>query len=277
MAKVLLASTCALFLAVGLPRPPCARAESPKALDKAAKKACLSGDPRKGAEILTQLFVDTEDATYLFNLGRCYEQNHRWQEALDAFREYKRKAPKVSRVVAADTDKHIADCEIFLAKEEAKTMPQPTPAPVGQGATAAPVPMNALPSQAMAPLPPTDVATASVPVATPAASGAGLRIAGIVVGGVGVATAVAGLLFNLQANSLADEVNQHYSRSKDSTRSSYETLSWVGYGVGAAAIVAGGICYVLGVRQRSASAAGAVGVVPAIGREQAGLVLQGAF
>jgi hypothetical protein len=32
--------------------------------------ACLSGDYTKGVAILSELFVDTKDPTYLFNQGR---------------------------------------------------------------------------------------------------------------------------------------------------------------------------------------------------------------
>ena len=51
-------------------------------LDKQAMKACLSGDYQKGVSILADLFVETGDATYLWNQGRCYEQNHRYEDAI---------------------------------------------------------------------------------------------------------------------------------------------------------------------------------------------------
>jgi len=252
--------------------PPSARAADPASLDKRARKACLTGDFRKGAEILSQMYIDTGEATYLFNLGRCYEQNHRWQEALDAFREYRRKAGNLSPAEAADTEKHIADCELFLAKEEAKRSP-PTPPVVAPGVAASSA--SALPaSEASGPV--AGVATEAAPAAA-GGGGAGLRTVGIVLGAAGAASLVAGLLLNLQANRLADEVNDDYSRSKASTRSTYETLSWIGYGVGAAALVAGGISYGVGVKRRGASAASAPTVSPVVGPQRAGLILQGAF
>ena len=48
----------------------------------AAKKACLSGDTRKGTEILADLFIDTNDANHIFNQGRCYEQNGEKSQAI---------------------------------------------------------------------------------------------------------------------------------------------------------------------------------------------------
>ena len=44
--------------------------------------ACLSGDYTKGVAILSELFVDTKDPTYLFNQGRCFEQNRRYDDAI---------------------------------------------------------------------------------------------------------------------------------------------------------------------------------------------------
>ena len=49
-----------------------ARAARVDARERAAKKACLTGDAAKGVEILADLFIDTDDATYIFNQGRCF-------------------------------------------------------------------------------------------------------------------------------------------------------------------------------------------------------------
>lgn len=92
-----------------------AASAKPKALERAAKKACLSGDYTKGVSILADLFVDTNNPTYLFNQARCYEQNLRYVEAAERFREYLRKAPQVGDSEKADVEKHIADCESAAA------------------------------------------------------------------------------------------------------------------------------------------------------------------
>jgi hypothetical protein len=59
-----------------------------QAKERAAKKACLTGDPEKGVAILADLFIDTDDLAYIFNQGRCYEQNRRYEDAIGRFREY---------------------------------------------------------------------------------------------------------------------------------------------------------------------------------------------
>jgi hypothetical protein len=64
---------------------PAAGAEDQKVKERAARKACLSGNFAQGVEILSDLFIDTRDPTYIFNQGRCFEQNNRYDEALGRF------------------------------------------------------------------------------------------------------------------------------------------------------------------------------------------------
>jgi hypothetical protein len=142
---------CSLFLA----RP----ALAASAKERVAKKACLSGDYVKGVSILAQLFVDTNDSTFLYNQGRCYEQNVRYWEAAERFREYLRKAGKLSAEERADVDKHIADCEAASRRAQPQAAsaasPEPVPTVVPQS-SAAPEPhaQNIAPPQPVVSPPP---------------------------------------------------------------------------------------------------------------------------
>src|SRR5450631_2643141 len=71
-----------------------ARAQDARELQ--AKEACLGGHPDKGIELLAQLYAETNDPTYIYNQGRCFEQNGKASDALTRFREYLRKAPGLS-------------------------------------------------------------------------------------------------------------------------------------------------------------------------------------
>jgi hypothetical protein len=107
--------------------------------------------------------------------------------------------------------------------------------------------------------------------------GSGLRIAGIATMAVGAAGIAGGVVLTLKANSLASQLessNTSYSRNKESTRASYETLAWVSYGVGAACVAGGAILYYLGHSQAQSAQ---VALVPVAGPGQVGAVLQGAF
>jgi hypothetical protein len=241
-----------------------------QARDKAAKKACLTGDFHKGAEILADLYLETNDPTYLFNHARCLELNHRCADANDRFIEYMRKSPHLSQDEKLDVEKHIADCKGQISGE---TVPQHAPA-----ALIAPTPAPMV--QAPAVQPTVDLAASASP--SPVASGgSGLRTAGIVTGAAGVVALGVGVFCNLKVNSLSDELNTlrqngGWNQSKESSRNSYVTLGWIGYGVGAAALVTGTTLYILGASKKTESTA-TVAIGPVLLPGVAALSLQGTY
>ncbi len=257
--------------------PAFARGESLEHQATQARKACLSGDYPKGVSILSDLFVKTEDPNYIYNQGRCFEQNGRWEEAIPRFEEYLR-LTKDSHATAdrATAEGHIADCQAKLGKTATVAPPAP--------ATAEPTPTTPVTQQQPVVLP------QPIPAPTPAAApvtlrsstatstdGSGLRVAGIAVASVGAASLLTAVALNLKANSMADDLNQPtgYSRSKVSQRSTYETMSWVGYGVGSACLVGGAIVYYVGyLRNHDASQ---VALLPSFSPDHVGLSLHGAF
>jgi hypothetical protein len=109
--SIILALPIAVMLVV-----PSTHAAGLDSKERAAKKACLNGDSAKGVSILTDLYVDTNDATYIFNQGRCLEQNSRYKDAIARFREYLRKAGDQTEAERAAVQKHIDDCEALLKK-----------------------------------------------------------------------------------------------------------------------------------------------------------------
>jgi hypothetical protein len=241
------------------------------AMEKAAKKACITGDVRKGIDILGDLFVETNDATYIYNQGRCFEQNHRWEDAIDRFKEYLRKVPDLSATERASVEGHISDCQV----EQAKLAP-PSAAPI---ATPAPAPF---PAAAAAPPPSTETVNLMATPTPPAVDkhfGSRLRIAGIVTASVGALALAGGLVCNLQANSLASDLNgPTYDRGKASTRDTYVTLGWVGYGVGAAALATGATLFFLGGRSgTTAGTSTTVSLTPAFAPGLASLSLRGSY
>jgi hypothetical protein len=248
-----------------------ARAAEKEGKERAAKTACLAGDAAKGVALLAELYVSSNDPIYLFNQGRCFEQNGKYAEAIVRFREYQRKNKQAGNVTDEEADRHIAECQAFLDRDKAPA-PQPVAPP------SAPVPQPASPNNPP-PLPPTVAKQPQTEILQPA-PGSGLRAAGIAGMAVGVAGVAIGVVLNLRANSLADEVESSptsYDRSKVSTRSSYETLAWVSYGLGATCLVGGAVLYYLGQRQSTARSASSVALRPAVGPGQLGAVLEGAF
>ena len=248
------------------------KAQGRQPQERAARKACLSGDYTKGVAILSELFVDTKDPTYLFNQGRCFEQNHRYEDALSRFEEYLRAAQgNLDAADQAAAEKHIADCKDRLPPDQSSKAQASAPQQF-----VPPPPTPASPPEPSAY--PVSTSIAAQPEVQPPHSGAGLRVAGIVTASVGVAAAVAGVILNLKVNSMVKDMDTTVGdyESRNSDRKNYQTMAWIGYGAGAACVVTGAILYGFGLRTDGSSST-SVALLPAIGRGQAGALLTGGF
>jgi hypothetical protein len=260
--RILLVLVPALFSArVGL-------AESRDAKERTARTACLAGDPAQGVRLLSELFVATMDWSFIYNQGRCFEQNRRYEDAIGRFQEYLRAGTKLTKAEKAGAQKHIDDCKELLASEGAQAA-QGAPAAATPPVAAAPVAQAAVVTTLTAPIPQPNPPT-------PSTSGYGLRTAGILTASVGGAALVAGIILNYESRSLATDLKKTdgYTPDKESDRKTYETFSWVGYGVGAACVASGAILYIVGSRSASAPS---VAFVPAFAPDYAGAVVKGAF
>jgi hypothetical protein len=253
-----------------------ATAASQQAQERAARKACLSGAYTKGVDILADLFVSTKDLTYIFNQGRCFEQNRRYEDAIGRFREYLLAGKgKLNQTDKSAAEQHIANCNDMLAQDRGSS---PTPTVPQAFAPAQPA-VAPSPEPAAAPEPSTLVVTQPETQPVPASSGVGLRVGGIIAASLGVASLGAGVLFNLKANSMISDMKatvDGFSTSKNSEHDTYKTLAWVGYGVGAACVITGVILYGVGLKAKSGSAT-SVALVPTVGAGQAGAVFAGLF
>ena len=239
------------------------RAANREAKERAAKRACLNGESTKGVQILTDLYIDTSDPTYIYNQGRCYEQNNHYEEAIGRFREYLRKISSTTdadKADAASAQKHITDCEALLGRKVAAPAPPPTPEP--------PKPQ---PEPTAPRLPEPTVKLDQSPSPTGASpAGRGLRVAGIVTAAVGAAALAAGVALNFKANGMIDDLQNRYDSGSYSSSKHYRTMSQIGYGAGAVCLAGGALLYYLGVR-------GGVAVAPAVARGTAGVTLTGGF
>jgi hypothetical protein len=237
-----------------------------QAQERQARKACLTGDYASGVAILSDLFLDTKNPIHLFNQGRCFEVNRRFEEAIGRFEEYLRLVPSSpsSSSDKAEAEKHIASCRESLAKERA-TMPPP---------------VATTPSASPFPAPANPVVVEPQPLSSPVQDRRGLRIAGIVTASVGVAAVVSGVLLNVKANSMVSDMQAgvgSYTAGKESDQKSYRTLSWVGYGIGGACLVAGAVMYGIGWRSGSRASSGGIAILPAVAPGQTGALLTGVF
>jgi tetratricopeptide (TPR) repeat protein len=236
------------------------------------------------------------DPNFLYNLAQVYRRKGEIKRALDLYKNYMRKVP--NGPLRDEVEEKIS----ALQKQIDEAAAKPAVAPI-EPAAAAPVPAppggvavpgneppiqqtpvspspNPTPAQTLAP--PTPVAAPAptvVDVSSPSSSpGRGLRTAGIVSGSVGAASLVAGAIFGLRARSLSNKVADAntFNRSDDSAGQRAETLQWAFYGIGAGALVAGGVLYYLGWSSAQ-SAPSAVTLAPVVGPNLAGLSAMGVF
>jgi len=275
-----------------------------EARERAARKACLSGNVKKGVEILSDLFVKTTDPVFIYNQGRCFEQNDLCKEAIPRFREYLRKAKNARAEDRSEAERHIADCQALIGHEspsvETGAVPlvarphvekeATTPSAIGKP-TGNPPPLAVETTAPPGSMPQT-TAVPPAPVEKPAEQGGGgvvaadpdvsagrsLRIAGLACGGLGLASIAGGVYFYTRARSYSDRVSTQDppDPSDTSAGKNAETMQWVFYSAGGVALGTGIVLYLLGSSRTQAEPHVAT-VGPVFGPGLAGVVAQGAF
>jgi hypothetical protein len=222
----LAAAVTVVILVAGEPAVLAAGKPTRRAKERTARRSCLSGDWAKGIDILAELFVDTHDPIYIFNQGRCFEQNHRYEDAIERFKEFLRTG-ETQNLKSDDKDsaeKHIASCKETLAAQGVAAEPSGplAPPPVTTPAV--------VPPPAPAPEEPAPIVAQTDSAAPAPNAGSGLRIAGIVTAAFGLATAGAGVVFNVLANNTVGDMESTLDgyAAKKSDHDKYVTLSWVG-------------------------------------------------
>jgi len=127
---------------------PNAQADNRQAQERAAQKACILGDSKQGTEILADLYLNTKDPNYIYNQGRCFEQNGENEKAILRFQEYLRKAKKLSPAEAAETREKIDNLQAAVDRRTKALQPAPPPAPEPAKTTFVLIPAPAAPGPA---------------------------------------------------------------------------------------------------------------------------------
>lgn len=198
-----------------------------------AKTACAAGDFQKGVRLLAELYTASVDPIWIFNQGRCYQQNDQLTQARSRFKEFLRKSQGMPGEDVREAQKYITEIEAELQRSQTAEKDSPKTS----AETAATL-------------------SASGAASPEAKAGRGLRYAGvgaIIAGGTALA---AGVVFSVLVNKTAKDIEAQTSNPKGvdwaavngkySSGSRYETLQWVCYGIGAAASLAGGALYWMG-------------------------------
>jgi hypothetical protein len=265
----------------GAPAPAPAPAPEPTLPDRRpveAKAACASGRVETGIEILGRLYAETNELMYVFNQGRCYQQNGLTDPAIQRFREFLRSARSLPE------PEQPADA-IRAAEGHLETLEADR-----DRAAAAPVLAPSLPS-----LPPAGgeapIGLTAAPTETPAGADHRrlYRVGTIACGVLAAAGIGAGIVFGLEARRQERAIEREaasggidgqvlMSRVRAGNRD--QTLQWVGYAVGTASLAAGAVLLYLDLgrsRTRAQRSFQHFVVVPTLGSDRAGVTVRQSF
>jgi hypothetical protein len=185
-----------------------------------AKQACAAGRVEEGVEILAALYAESGDVNYVYNQGRCYQQNGRVDQALNRFHEYLRRATSATAQERQEVQGFIDELE--RQRERA-------------------------------------AAPGDADRAADATRAGRLRKVGLTAAAVGAVAVATGVVLSLKVRSSERDVEQYVRdhqpladpvevASKMRAGGRLETFQWVAYGAGVAALAAGVSCYLLGLR-----------------------------
>jgi tetratricopeptide (TPR) repeat protein len=201
-------------------------------------------------------YLVSGDASLLFNIAQAYRLSGNCEQALRFYKNFQRENPGASN--AGEVDAAISKCE---------AAPPPPPAPEPRAAEPAPEPPVAVPvdiaPSAPAPLRPIPGAApppGTLPAVSPAEPrrdrGARRRLLGAVTAGAGAALLVSGLYFGIKAMSQASDTADQKGEWGPEQQRAEEAgqrngrIGGVLTGLGAAAVVTGGVVYLLGSLER---------------------------
>ena len=271
-----------------------------KAAFEEGRKLFQVGDYREALARFKQAFMYKEDAAFLLNIAQCHRFLGENKEALTLYRRYLKAAPEgEGQEVREVVEKAIRELESVTAgPAPAATTPTGTPpaattapAPEVQP-VAAPMPVPQ-PSTPPAPVPPVSLAPPPEIPATglespaaplqstptePPATVSGLRVAGVACAAAGLVSILAGVYYWTRATSLSDSVDSATTFNKNDYDQGKraETMQWIFYGAGTAAMVAGVVLYLYG-GSSPATGGQKVSVAPMLGPAAAGVLAGGTF
>ena len=74
-----------------------------------ARKLCANENPQQGVAVLAELYVVTGHAAWVYNQGRCWEENGHYEKARLRFEEYLRKVEEITERDRRAVERRIED------------------------------------------------------------------------------------------------------------------------------------------------------------------------
>lgn len=214
-------------------------------------------------------YDEDPQAILLFNIAQSHRQLGNAERALFFYRRYLEAAPDA---------KNRAEVEGRMTEMQAK-LDRVQPAPVVPGApspTPPPVTADAKPRTEPPTVAPTTEPEPVVQEQSPTSSpGRPLRLGAYIAAGVGVAALATGAIFGNMAKSAGDTQSKAavYDHDADQAGKTKETMQYVFYGVGGAAIATAAVLWVLDMKRQPEQ----VAIVPVLTAGTTGLAARMAF
>jgi hypothetical protein len=218
----------------------------------------------------------TRNSAILFNVATIYDRSlHERALAAEYYRRYAQ-APDATPELVQKATERIGALKKEMDDEDAKRAAELAAPRPAASTPAAPSPTVTAPVAATAPAP------AEAPV-TAESSGSGLRAAGLVLGGVGLAAVGTGLVLGLVAKGKNDQVNGECGPSTCATQDgvntahsavSLSTAATVTFIAGAAIMATGVTFFIVAPRSHTTAQ---VTVAPQVGSGSGGLTLYARF
>jgi tetratricopeptide (TPR) repeat protein len=204
------------------------------------RKEYRLGNYDEAIRVWKEAYLLYDDPNFLFNIGLAYRDKGDHEQAVKFLKNYLREAKNPPN--REQVQQRIAELERLISERKANaerppTSPQPPTEPQAEGAATG------------------GGGGGETLVRNP---GRGLRLGGLVTGGVGVALLGTGVYFGLHANSIRSDVEAAVASgapwtddlaAKDDEGRSSATIANITLGLGAGALITGGVLYYLGARK----------------------------
>jgi tetratricopeptide (TPR) repeat protein len=224
---------------------------------------------------------------FLYNIAQSYRLASNCKQALHFYKRFRSlkdadAANPLSPTKREEVDRFISQLTECAAKAETTAGAQPDtidhPSAGGARPAGAPGAQARQPDEESA----DDEADEADGDGQSPSSARSMKIAGIVTGGAGLGLVVTGAVFGMMASKAQSDIedavknNRPYDPDLDARGRRNSTISTVTFGLGAAAVVAGGVLFYLGSRDSSPSTATAarLRLTPTVSSQTAGLTLQ---
>jgi tetratricopeptide (TPR) repeat protein len=243
----------------------------------------------EAVEHFTKAYEAWPRPEFLYNIAQSYRLARNCKQSLHFYKRFRSlkeadTANPLSAKKREEVERFISQLTECAAKADTTANTQPdTIAQPDKGATpgSTATPAAGVTPTATNPMEAEEPETDESEDQQPSSSGGGKKVAGIVTAGAGLGLLVTGAVFGMMAKNAQSDVEdavkngQPFDPDLDAAGRRNATISKVTLGVGAAAVVTGGVLYFLGARsgKQGTSATARLKIVPTISTETAGLTL----